>query len=145
MAAKVPNPRKQFQFRITMFGLNQFLAQEVKLPDEEFDIIEHGDTDYDVKTAGRPRIGTLTITKLEPGTGPDTFVRTYRNMVRTGLPSMYKKTCLIEEFAPDGRTVIDRHEYEGVWLSKINGKEFSRTSSNNTTQSLEFSVDNPKE
>lgn len=147
MPVKVPNPRKQFQFTIIIPGVDPFLSQEVKLPDEEFDVVEHGDTNFDVKTAGKVKYSTLTVTKIFPSTALDGYIRDWRRRIQntiTGggqLPSQYKTTAIVEEFASDGVTVIERHIYNGVWPSKINGKELSRRGSDNTVQSIEFCVD----
>lgn len=147
MPVKVPNPRKQFQFTIIIPGIDPFLAQEVKLPDEEFDVTEHGDTNFDVKTAGKIKYTTLTVTKIFPSTSLDNYTRDWRRRIQntiTGggqLPSQYKVTAIVEEYGADGVTVIERHIYNGVWPSKINGKELSRRGSDNTVQSIEFCVD----
>jgi hypothetical protein len=76
--AKVDNPRKQFQFTIIIPGLNPFLAQDVKLPDAEFDAAEHGDTGYLVKTAALKKIGDITISKIMPADGLDRFFRAWQ-------------------------------------------------------------------
>lgn len=147
MSAKIPNPRKQFQFTIILPGLNPFLAQEVKQPDVDFDVQEHGDTNFDVKTAGKKKIGMLTVNKIAPADGIDTFFRTWANQIQNtllgggALPSNYKRTIMVEEYSNDGVTVLERHIYSGCWPSKINGKDLSRKGSDNTTQSIEFCVD----
>lgn len=147
MPAKVPNPRKQFQFTIIIPGLNPFLAQEVKLPDVDFDVQEHGDTNFQVKTAGQVKYGTLQVSKIQPATGLDVFMENWARRIQntlTGggeLPSQYKEQAIVEEFSSDGITVIQRHIYSGVWPSKLNGKDLSRKGSENTIHSIEFCVD----
>lgn len=147
MAAHVPNPRKQFQFNVIIPGLNPFLAQEVKTPDEEFDNVEHGDTGYLVKTAGMKKIGQLTITKIAPADSTDTYFRNWaRQILDTRIggglpPSAYKCSIIVEEFGNDNLTVIERTIYNGCWPQKINGKDLSRKGSDNTVQSIEFSID----
>lgn len=147
MPAKVPNPRKQFQFTIILPGLNPFLAQEVKLPDLDFDSTEHGDTNFQVKTAGQVKIGNLQVTKIQPATGLDTYMESWAKRIQntlTGggeLPSQYKAECIVEEYSNDGITTIQRHIYSGVWPVKLNGKDLSRKGSDNTVHSIEFSVD----
>ena len=108
MPAKVPNPRKQFQFTIIIPGLNPFLAQEVKLPDVDFDVQEHGDTNFQVKTAGQIKYGTLQVSKIQPATGLDVFMENWARRIQntlTGggeLPSQYKEQAIVEEFSSDG-------------------------------------------
>lgn len=147
MPAKVANPRKQFQFNVIIPGLNPFLAQEVKLPDSDLDMVEHGDTNFDVKTAGKKKLGMLTVNKILPADGLDQFFRVWQRRIQntlTGggeLPSVYKEPIMIEEYSSDGITVIDRHIYTGGWPQKINGRDFSRKASENTVESIEFCVD----
>lgn len=145
--AKVANPRKQFQFTIIIPGLNPFLAQEVKLPDIDFDNVEHGDTNYLVKTAGMKKIGQLTVNKISPADSIDIFFRAYAQRIQntlTGggqLPSQYKVAIIVQEYSNDGVSVIETYTYKGCWPQKINGKDLSRKGSDNTIQSIEFSVD----
>lgn len=145
--AKINNPRKEFNFQINISGLNPFLCQEVSLPDVEFDIVSHGDTNYEVKTAGQKKIGQLSITKICPVDFPDTSIRDWAGDIQDqisgggALPDEYKRTVLVQEFANDGVTVVEQHEFDGVWPQKLNGKKFNRKGSENTTQSIEFCVD----
>lgn len=145
--AKVNNPRKHFQFNILVPGLNPFLCQEVKMPDVDYDSTPHGDTNFEVKTAGMKKIGTLQITKICPADAPDRFVWNWFSLIGntlTGggaLPSVYKKSIIIEQLGPDGFSVLQRWEWHGAWPRKINGVEFSRTSSANTVEVIEFEVD----
>lgn len=147
--AKVANPRKQFQFNIVILGLNPFLAQEVKSPDIEFDNTEHGDTGFLVKTAGIKKVTALTISKICPADSLDSYFRSWQNRILQTdigggqLPSQYKVPILIEEYSSDGVTVVDRHLYRGCWPQKINGKDFNRRGSDNTVESIDFSVDQP--
>lgn len=145
--AQVSNPRKDFNFQISIIGLNPFLAQQVKLPDQELDVAEHGDVNYDVKTAGRKKIGMMTVEKIFPSDELDTFIRGWMNDIqsqKTGggqLPSQYKRSALVQQYAPDGVTVLEQWELDGIWPQKANGINFNRRSSENVMQSIEFCVD----
>jgi len=145
--AKVDNPRKQFQFNIVIPGCNPFLVQEVKTPDAEFDEVEHGDAGFLIKTAGLKKIGKLSISKLCPADRPDKFFKILQDRIlntdRGGgaLPSQYKFPVMVEEYSSDGITVVNRELYRGCWPQKINGKDFSRKGSDNTIESIDFSVD----
>jgi len=147
MPAKVPNPRKQFLFTIILPGLNPFMAQDVKLPDKEFEVVEHGDTNFDVKTAGKIKFSNLTVNRIFSAVAVDTYMedwaRRIQNTILGGgqIPSAYKVQAIVEEYGSDGITILRTHIYSGVWPSKINGIELSRKGSDNTVQSLEFCVD----
>lgn len=147
MPVKVSNPRKQFQFNIIIPGINPFLCQEVKLPDVEFDVVTHGDTNFDVKTAGKKKIGTLTVNKLFDGVIPDPALKIWMTQIQNSLtgggliPAAYKKTIIVEQYSPDGIVVIERYIFQGCWPSKRNGIDFSRKASENTMESIEFQID----
>lgn len=145
--AQVANPRKQFQFTIIIPGLNPFLAQEVKMPDADYDTVEHGDTGYMVKTAGMKKIGPLNINKISPADSTDTYFRDWQTRILQTdqgggqLPSQYKVPILVEEYSSDGITVVERYLFRGCWPQKLNGKDLNRKGSDNTMQSIDFQVD----
>ena len=147
MPAKIRNPRKQFQFSILIPGLNPFLAQEVTSPDVEFEIAEHGDTNFDVKTAGRKKISNATISKISPADSLDEFIWAWKNQIqntRTGggdLPSNYKRNVIIMQLGTDGISVLKAWELSGCFPAKVNGMNFTRRGSENTVESFELSVD----
>lgn len=145
--AKISNPRKQFQFNIIIPGLNPFLAQKVKSPDVEFDITEHGDTNFVVKTAGLKKIGQVTIEKIFSATSIDNFIGAWQKIIgnqKTGsglIPDVYKKSIIIQQLGPDRITVLQSWVCEGCWPQKRNGIDFDRKGSENTIESIEFCVD----
>lgn len=147
MGAKIKNPAKQFQFRITIPGLNPFLVQKVDNPDVEFDVAEHGDTNFLVKTAGIKKIGMLKIEKISDTTQVDVAIKIWMKIIgdtKTGggiIPAAYKKNILVEQLAQDGITTVQSWISEGAWPQKRNGVSFDRKSSENTLESVEFSVD----
>lgn len=148
MAAKISNPRKSFQFSIFIQGIAPFLVQTVKLPDVDLDTDEHGDTNHKIKTAGMVNYGVLSISKIcEAVPLTDRYiwnwVQTIQNVLTGGgaLPSLYKATIMIEQFAPDGQTVLMRWQCSGCWPKRINGVEFNRAQSGNTIESIDFEID----
>lgn len=150
---KVSNPHKQFQFSIELPGLNPFLAQEVILPDDGLAVVEHGDTNYKVKTAGLREIGVLKIKKIQTGDNTKSnadfrlyfqdWVKSIQDTSTGGgdIPDNYKVTGRVIEFSTDGITPIATYTYTGVWPSKINGKTLNRMASENSINEIEFQVD----
>ena len=151
--AKISNPHKVFQFSIELPGLNPFLAQEVSLPDDGVAVVEHGDTNFKVKTAGLREIGVLKVKKIQPG---DTYskdsplflyFRDWVNSIQStswgggAVPDAYKVTGRVIEYSTDGVTPLAFHKYIGVWPSKINGKTLNRLASENSIDEIEFQVD----
>ena len=145
--AQISNPRKGFNFQIILEGLNPFLAQEVELPDIEIEAVEHGDTNFDVKTAGRVKYGMIKIRKLQWATGPDNlffdWMMQCQNVFSGGglIPEFYKRNVYVDELAVNGATVINSTFLEGCWPTKRAAISLSRTASDNTIEELELCVD----
>lgn len=144
----IANPLKSFNFAIEIAGLNQFAAQEVKLPAPELESVEHGGSNSMVKTAGMSKTGDMEIKQLRALDGSDSWawawIRQAQNPVTgTGnIPSVYKKTCVVRELAPDGITTVHAYLCTGVWVKKIDPEAFKRTGSENMMQNVTLSVDN---
>lgn len=145
--ANVNNPHKKFQWSIAILGMNPFLAQKVMLPERSLDVIEHGEGNHVIKTAGMVKLGTLTIEKLSPATLPDklmwAWIASIQNEFVGGglIPEAYKKGVQISKYSTDGLTIVETWNWTGVFPSKINGLELDRLSSDNTIDTIEFSVD----
>lgn len=147
--AQIENPRKQFQFSIAIapFTMNPWLAQKVTIPDASVDIVEHGDTNHDIKTGGRVKYTTINIDKLMTTDGSDNYMWDWMASVQDviiggGLPPQaYKRVITVTELAEDGQSVINTWILTGCWPSKINGLEFDRQGSDNTIESIEICVD----
>lgn len=144
--ANIANPHKKFQFSIFLFGMNPFLAQKVFLADRELEVVEHGEGNHTVKTAGMVKIGTLRIEKISNASLPDKLMWGWINSIQnefTGgglVPEAYKKAVQILKLN-SGNQAIGTWNYVGVWPQKINGVELDRLSSENTIESIEFCVD----
>lgn len=144
---QVTNPHKKFQFSIFLFGMNPFLAQKVTLPDKEIEAVKHGEGNHTIKTAGMIDLGNLVVEKLLNSSIPDKLIWAWITLVQdafTGggtIPEVYKKAIQVQRLATNGSTVLETFNYAGAWPCKVNGIELDRLSSDNTIQSVEFSVD----
>ena len=147
--AKFANPRKRFNFsiQITPDPINPFLFQKVTLPDSEIEQVTHGDTNHDIKTAGRVSYGNITAEKLMSSSLGDSYIWSWFDTCQSALigggavPALYKKSILVQEFAEDGATVLNTWLAEGVWPSRVSGLELDRQSSDNSIEQIEFAVD----
>lgn len=146
--AKINNPRKMFQFSVTIPGIAPFLVQTVKLPDYDIESDEHGDTNHKIKTAGMISYGMLSLSKICDATPfLDSYIWTLMQSIQNvevgggALPSVYKSPMLVEQFGPDGITVLQRWTMIGCWPKRINGVEFNRAQSGNTIETIDFEVD----
>lgn len=144
--AVISNPRKVFAFSIQFAGLNEFLAQEVVVPDMEIEPVEHGEFNRLVKTGGLYKVGMLTIDKISPADQLDNWVWSWFRQVqdglagRGGLPSNYYRAGSVVQFAPDQITPVAQWDFLEAWPTKINGLEFSRVKSENTVERIELSI-----
>lgn len=147
--AHVANPRKRFNWsvQISPDPINPFLFQKVDIPDIDIEKVAHGDTNHDIKTAGRVDIGNIVCEKLMVSDQSDTYIWNWfdtcqSNMLGGGAPpNVYKKVITVTQFAEDGATVLDTWVAEGVWPCSLPGVEHDRTSSDNVIENVEFSVD----
>jgi phage tail-like protein len=147
MPANIENPRKQFNFTLSVPGLNPFLAQDVDIPGIEIDVVNHGDTNHDIKTGGRKKIEPIKIKKLIPAEIGDTWLFDWINRVQnefTGggqLPSQYKTNIIITEFSNDNQTILNRWVAEGCWPNKLSAQQLRRMASENSMEDFELQVD----
>lgn len=144
--AQIRNPKKAFQFNIFAAGLNPYAAQEVNIPDHEFEEVTHGDLGRRITTAGLLVFGAITITKIKPINEADNWVwqwiQEIRNRVGGGLvPELYKRDLTIVQYSYDNVTVTDRWEVEGAFPLRVNGMNLNRAESENTMETVELSID----
>ena len=147
--AMIENPRKVFNFsiQIAQAPIDPFLAQKVVVPEITADIVEHGDTNHDIKTAGRVKYSTVNIEKIMTTSGADNYMFDWLYscqdpIIGGGLiPTAYKRTITITELAEDGTSILNTWVLTGCWPSKINSMNLSRTDSDNTMESIEICVD----
>lgn len=147
--AHIQNPRKQFNFSIQIAALpiNPYLAQEVDVPEITVEKVAHGDTNHDIKTAGRVQYDDVKIRKLMTTSGADNYFYDWaascQDVIIGGglIPSQYKRIVIITELAEDGTSVLNTWILTGCWPTKINGMSLSRMSSDNTIESIDLSVD----
>jgi phage tail-like protein len=147
--AQVSNPRKQFNFSIQIAPapINPFLAQKVESPEITLETAEHGDTNHDIKTAGRVKFGNINISKLQTTSGADNYMFDWlyscQDVILGGglVPDDYKRVVTITELAEDGTSVLNTWICMGCFPVKINGQQWDRQSSDNTVEQVELSVD----
>lgn len=168
--AKNANPRKNFNFSIQIVGesFDPFLAQKVDVPEREIEVVEHGETNHNIKTGGRVSFGNLVMEKILTTT-PNLDAHTYfedwmasiQDPVLGGglVPTNkaidktfgYKRDIIVYEFAESGvsitaaglpiSTPLNVWYLKGCWPSKRDAITLDRTASENTIERLEFSVD----
>ena len=147
--AQIKNPRKvfNFSFQIMPLPIDPFLAQKVTIPEVSADVVEHGDTNHDIKTAGRVKYGNIMIEKLMTTSGADNYMYDWlascQDAVIGGglVPPFYKRVMTIFELAEDGTSILNTWICTGVWPNKINAIDLNRQESNNTIESIELCVD----
>lgn len=145
--AKIANARKSFNFVVEIDGIDQFSIQKVTLPEVTVEQVEHGDTNYMVKTAGMVTVGNMTFERIKRMPGSDTdawdWLRLAQSQVAGGgvLSEAYKRILVIKEMDSTGLITLNRHICTGCWVTKISQNDLDRTSSDNVLQTVELSVD----
>ena len=147
------SPRKGFNFQIEFPGwpFENFICQEVTLPNIEIEEVPHSEGNHDIKTGGRVKIDKLTLKNLAPSRNDNPnhnslFWIDWANVVQDifinggGEPSDYYRSIIIREVGNDGVSILNVHVYSEVWPSKINGLALNRMASENTVTTVEFSV-----
>jgi hypothetical protein len=148
------SPRKVFQYSIEFpgFPYENFLCQEFQTADLEVEPVPHSEGVYDVKTAGRIKVGNLTlknIMRAQAGSLETFFFWDWLNLCQDmylggGSEPMgtggYYRTVIVRELGVDGQTVINTHIFEEAWPTKINGLPLNRRQSDNTIETVELSV-----
>ena len=146
--AKIKNPRKKFLWSIQFVNrpINPYLFQKVDIPEKTVEQVSHGDVNRDVKTGGRATIGNMTAEKLLTTSGSDTFIWDWMSSVADTIlgggltPEQYWETILVSELAEDGTSVLNQWIMTEVWPTKLNGQSLERMSSDNSIETIEFSV-----
>lgn len=147
--AKVVNPRKKFNFTVQVVGIpiDPFLVQNCEIPEREIEVVEHGDTNHDIKTGGRVKFGNITLEKIMTTDGADTYFEDWMAGIQDPLiggglnPSFYKRDLVITELKEDGTGILNIWTCIGCWPNKRGAINLDRTESENTIESIELCVD----
>lgn len=144
MAAKV------FNFAIEIDGIDQFLIQDVKVPEIEIGSVEHGATNYNKKTAGGVSYSDAELQHIVQEDGGDNFAWEWLQKAQNtdtgqgGLTKDYYKDVIFKELAPNG-TTLSRYLWEGCWVKKISTSNFKRGKQDeNVIRSVTLSVNKVK-
>lgn len=150
MAIKpITNPRKNYNFKaiISAQYYNPFMVQELKTPDVDIDVVEHGQANSTIKTAGQIKYTNAQLKGIIPQEqGLDwvqVWIKDVQDILRGGglVPNMYKKNLQVVYLGIDGKTVVETETWEGAWPCKLNGKDLKAIGSENIINDLELCVD----
>lgn len=164
--AKNHNPRKKFNFSVQVVGapIDPFLVQNVEIPEREIEVVEHGETNHDIKTGGRVKFGMIILEKIlttDLNSGEHTYFEDWMASVQDpvtgggltpGTALGYKRNIIITEFPESGIVVnpltgsptgafLNQWICTGCWPSKRNAIDLNRTESDNTIEHIELCVD----
>lgn len=144
----VADAKKIFRFRIEIEGMDEFYIQEAKKPEVEIEKVEHGATNYNIKTAGGVKVGEATLKKIKAANSNDDWSWDWLTKAQdmttgSGGNSLdYKKEVVFRELAPDGVTVTDSWLWSGVWVCKVSEGDYKRGSQNeNVIEEVTLCVD----
>lgn len=137
------NPLKQFAYVVEINGLDQFVCQELTLPDVTVEETEHTEGNAIIRTAGLSRVGDLTLSNLKPADTAEQWALDLINSVQNrttgvgGTPEQYELTIVVRLRDNAGATVIS-YECTGCWCKKALGMSLSKTSSDNIMEEVQF-------
>jgi hypothetical protein len=147
-----PERRWLFRLEFTLSGLEigdilSFNAQSVTLPSITFDPIIIPHMNQDVKVAGRPTLGEMTVVFLT-AYNLDTInilERWHRLIYRPSVEEM----GFAAEYKADGQLLILKpdlsefktYTFKGAWPLTIGDKEYDWSASENVTRTVTFAVD----
>ena len=150
----IVNPRKKFNFRVTILPDPQiatFSVQMITLGESAIDITEHGFGNTVLKTGGLIKVGNLTMERIIEADSADIAASLWawhwsvQNPATQvgGDPRAYKRVIKIAELADGVGTPVALNTWfaVGAWPATMNGREFDRTSSDNLVDSIEFACD----
>ena len=141
------NALKVFGFVLEIDGVDQILIQDVKFPDVEIGKVEHGATNYNVKTAGGVTVGDAELQKIKAAPEGDSWAWEWATSAQDafaggGLTEDFKRDVIFKEMAPDGVTTINSWLWEGCWVMKISTSNYKRGAQDeNVLETLTLSVD----
>jgi hypothetical protein len=143
----VRDPRKVFQFKIAIGGIDQFAVQEIQRPEVENEAATHGATNYRVKTSGQVLVADAVLTMVSPAPFSDTWAWQWlstaqdMNAESGNLSSFYKRDLIVSELAPDFLTVLNQEIWLDCFVRKIKPSNNSRVSSDNLMREVTLYVD----
>lgn len=145
--AEIDDPKKVFNFGVIAPGLNPYAVQECDLPDFDLDVVEHGQSNHMIGTAGLIKFGDVTLNKLRPISKADNWIWDWIQSIQDvdsgggDLPQNYKRNIDIVQYSYDNITITDRWELKGCFPKKINGIKLSRVKSENAMEDVTLHVD----
>ena len=150
--AQIENPRKDYAFSVHIMDPNNaevdnFLCQEITLPDSEIDQVEHGDINFDVKTPGKRKTGNFMVDKILHQASSDVIIWNWHELCQSlasgtgSLAANIKMPIRVHELN-ENQKPIQTWYFMGCWPQKINGQKLKRAGdAENSIESIEFSVD----
>lgn len=146
------DPMKSFHFLIEIDDLEAAYVQEVTLPKCTHGVVEHtgaGD-DFSTKTPGKSKVDNLTLTKVVPINGNDSWAWDWFRLARDpttgkGVGADELKKDIKVHNLNDAGEIVRSWEYEGGWVVEFDpGKLDTKSESDAVIESVTISVDRPK-
>jgi phage tail-like protein len=134
-------PLKQFSYSVEIDGLNQFLCQDISLPEMTIDEAEHTEGNFKTRTPGLVALGDLTLSNLKPSDTSDPWAWDWINGVQnpsTGIgltPDQYQRNVVVR-LKDNGGNTIESWEFLDCWPKKALGLSLSKTSSDNIMEEV---------
>ena len=155
----LPNldPERRWLYRIEFTGLpagvtNEVLAINaisVTLPTYQIETTTLNFLNQDVKVAGRPSLGEMSITFTSGYDTNTDAIRALEAWSRAIYTPSTEELGLAQDYKADGTLLIlqpptsdwQTYEFQGAWPTNVGEKSYEWSASDNVTRSVTFSVD----
>lgn len=138
------NPRKAFNFRLEIEGIDVASVQEVSGIGQTIGKVTHGAGNSEVYTAGMVKANEVTFKKLRTLLATDNILMRWMKSVqnpKTGTGSFnYKKTVILKEYNHAG-IALDTWILYGCFPINFDLGTLSKTADENVISSMVLSVD----
>jgi hypothetical protein len=118
----------KYAFALEINGIDEFLIQEITIPDEEFGIVEMGRAynEANMKIASKYKIGEFTIKKALSTNKSESWLADWIKRVKEGNRANYVEFAVLKVLAKDGK-VAKRYDLGEIFPSKKAVESFVRT------------------
>ncbi|WP_338813201.1 phage tail protein [Bernardetia sp. Wsw4-3y2] len=136
------NVLNKAKFRLEITGVDEFLIQEVQLPEREIEAvkIQGSINGYEMEIPTKKKIGRMTTKKLVPIALPDNYIDKWHDDVLTLPRQEYARFAVLVQLAPDGKTPVKTYDLGEIFPVKISPDGLVRNASELFYETIEWSV-----
>lgn len=130
------NPRKNFRWALQFNGANQFLMQEVEVPEVKYPVLKHGAPVGipDAKSPGKHEVGQMILKKIKPADDADLWAWDWFAQGLTGTKAQFMRNGFLIDYGTSGVAPVETFYCGQCWPSNI--KDANRQSLSGNSENL---------